>query len=256
MHAATNQCLQLTSEGALKWGTADYETGKPGACGETRNMDAVKAGCNDRSPSRRLNSTIEFPVLRMPHGPVFDSPSPTSILLIIRRIRMPRCAAIRHHHFECVTRLAAAACLVALPVILFAKQEPSVANEDRAGSQAPPEEVIDEVTVVAPRTARAIRSDIIRVEKVMYDIFNSLNTDPDYRVSCHWENRDTGNPTTIGKIKEWRCRTAYHSDILAEAFGGAAGPDATQNAMEASGSFAGPIRRHHEALKQYMAEIS
>jgi hypothetical protein len=156
---------------------------------------------------------------------------------------------------ERVMRLAAAACLAALPVILLAGQEPPVANDVPVEDASSPDEVIDEIRVVAPRTARSIRLDIIEVEKVMYDIFNSLNTDPDFRVSCGWENRDTGNPSTTSRIKEWRCHTAYESYIVAQEFGGAAGAAAIQNAMQASGSMAGPLRRHREALKQHMAEL-
>jgi hypothetical protein len=156
---------------------------------------------------------------------------------------------------ERVMRLAAAACLAALPVILLAGQEPPVANDVPVEDASSPDEVIDEIRVVAPRTARSIRLDIIEVEKVMYDIFNSLNTDPDFRVSCGWENRDTGNPSTTSRIKEWRCHTAYESYIVAQEFGGAAGAAAIQNAMQVSGSMAGPLRRHREALKQHMAEL-
>ena len=156
---------------------------------------------------------------------------------------------------ERVMRLAAAACLAALPVILLAGQEPPVANDVPVEDASSPDEVIDEIRVVAPRTARSIRLDIIEVEKVMYDIFNSLNTDPDFRVSCGWENRDNGNPSTTSRIKEWRCHTAYESYIVAQEFGGAAGAAAIQNAMQASGSMAGPLRRHREALKQHMAEL-
>ena len=156
---------------------------------------------------------------------------------------------------ERVMRLAAAACVAALPVILLAGQEPPVANDVPVEDASSPDEVIDEIRVVAPRTARSIRLDIIEVEKVMYDIFNSLNTDPDFRVSCGWENRDTGNPSTTSRIKEWRCHTAYESYIVAQEFGGAAGATAIQNAMQASGSMAGPLRRHREALKQHMAEL-
>ena len=155
---------------------------------------------------------------------------------------------------ERLMRLPAVALLLALPTTLIAGQEQSVAGVNEAEGESPGE-VIDEITVIAPRTARSIRADIVRVEEAMYDIFNSLNTNPDFRVSCGWENRDTGNPTTTSRIKEWRCRTAYESYIVAREFGGAAGATAIQNAMQASGSMAGPLRRHREALKQHMAEL-
>lgn len=154
-----------------------------------------------------------------------------------------------------VMRLATFALMLSLPATMLAGQQRTVSGENKAESESPPGEVIDEITVIAPRTARSIRAHIIRVEEAMYDIFNSLNTNPDFRVSCGWENRDTGNPTTTSRIKEWRCHTAYESYIVAQEFGGAAGATAIQNAMQASGSMAGPLRRHREALKQHMAVL-
>ncbi len=154
------------------------------------------------------------------------------------------------------TRLAAVALLLALPAILFARQEPPAAGEDSAGSESPSEEVIDEVTVVAPRTAASIRADIIRVEEVMYDIFNELNKEPDYRVSCGWENRNTGNPSTTSRIKEWRCQTAYERGISGREFRDVAGAAPTvEGATLTSGTLSGPIRRHREAFKRHMAEL-
>lgn len=157
----------------------------------------------------------------------------------------------------CVTRLAVVACLLALSPVLFARQKSPAAEDESAGSEPPSEEVIDEVTVVAPRTVASIRSDIIRVEEVMYDIFNSLNTDRDFRVSCGWENRNTGNPSTTSRIKEWRCQTAYERGIPGREFRDVAGAAPTvEGATLTSGTLSGPIRRHREAFKQKMLELA
>lgn len=151
-----------------------------------------------------------------------------------------------------------------LPAVVLAvsapvwPQVPESAGETIAptAESDPPEEAIEEITVVAPRTVRSIRSDIIRVEEVLYDLFNSLNTNPDFRVSCGWENRNTGNPTTTSRIKEWRCQTAYERDILAQELGGASGEEAIQRAMQLGPSMAGPVRRHREAFEQHLIEVA
>ena len=129
-------------------------------------------------------------------------------------------------------------------------------GESPAPGPEPPEEAIDEITVVAPRTVGAIRADIHRVDEYMYDLFNALNKDPDFRVACGWENRNTGNPTTTSRIKEWRCQTAYERDILAQELGGATGEAAIQRAVEIGPSMAGPIQRHRQAFEQQIIELA
>ena len=121
---------------------------------------------------------------------------------------------------------------------------------------APVDETIDEITVVAPKTEMAIRAEIIAVEEKMFDIFNAVNSNRDFHVVCGWEDRDTGNPSTISRLKEWRCVSIGEKHILSKEFANITGRDAVANARALETLMQGPVRRHREQMRTHMIELA
>ena len=141
---------------------------------------------------------------------------------------------------------------------LSAAWSPVHAAQSAAGEdpQAASEKPIDEITVVAPRSENSIRAEIIAVEEKMFDIFNAVNTNRDFHVVCGWEDRDTGNPSTVSRLKEWRCVSLGEKHILSREFANVTGRDAVANARSLETLMQGPIRRHRANMQQEMIALA
>lgn len=136
-----------------------------------------------------------------------------------------------------------------IPLLLLAVSLPAQAQEAE-----PPDETIDEITVVAPRTEPSIRAELIQVEEEMFDHFNSLHHDRDFYMHCGWENRR--GFSTASRLKVWECRSGYEKEILTREFGGVSGVDAVANARALNVLTEGPIRRHREEFRKKMIELA
>ena len=107
-----------------------------------------------------------------------------------------------------------------------------VEREDAANN-----EVVDEITVVAPRSIPNLKSDIIRVERRMYSLYNEMNTDRMYDIHCRLEKVYASNR------KERICLPAFEHGVMEEAWNdlstwtGANMPEAE-------------LRRHREVLRE------
>jgi len=83
-------------------------------------------------------------------------------------------------------------------------------NSDNALKKAETDK-IDEVTVIGPQSLTTLRRELIAAEDNVYAIFNALNTDDDYDITCRKEAR-------VGsQIQHRVCEAKIYRDKAAEA---------------------------------------
>jgi len=105
------------------------------------------------------------------------------------------------------TRSLAGLLVVASAAVAIAQE--SLANESTVDE--PSEQIIDEVTVLGVRDLAALRTEVIRAEDVVYDIYNELNDGDGYDIICKKETR-------IGsQIPRRVCQTRMFRDAVSEA---------------------------------------
>lgn len=118
-------------------------------------------------------------------------------------------------------------------------------------ARAIPDDVIDEIIVVAPRSRFMIEEDIRRADIEMYTIFNSLNDDKRFNVYCDWENR---NDSQMGsRLKRHVCRPAFEEGIDTFQFGGPGDSINIDNSINRS---AGEIARDRRKLEEKMLALA
>ena len=121
---------------------------------------------------------------------------------------------------------------------------PAVAQEDDTNALEQAEkEMIDEVTVLGPRSLALMRKEIIAAEDKVFAIFNELNTDDGYDVICKKE-------TSIGsQILQRVCKARLFRERQSEA---------AEDFYEDSAS--APVRinakRHSEILREKMRTLA
>ena len=91
----------------------------------------------------------------------------------------------------------------------------STAQTQDTGSPASKEQdvqtrPIEEITVLGERTFFTLRLEIEAAEEEVYGLFNELNTNDDFDVTCTWE------AYTGSHIKRRRCMAAYLREAQAE----------------------------------------
>jgi len=107
-----------------------------------------------------------------------------------------------------VNQLQQAICAVIVPLLWSSAiaQEDSVATLEKTES-----DMIDEVTVLGPRSLALMRKELIAAEDNVFAIFNDLNTDDDYDIICKKETR-------IGSQILYRvCKARMYRDRKSEA---------------------------------------
>lgn len=119
------------------------------------------------------------------------------------------------------------------------------------GARAIPDDVIDEIIVVAPRSRFMIEEDIRQADIALYSVFNSLNDDRRYNVYCDWEDR---NDSQMGsRLKRHVCRPAFEEGIDTFQFGGPGDSINIDNSINRS---AGEIERDRQKLAEKMAALA
>jgi len=114
------------------------------------------------------------------------------------------------------------------------------------------EEPIDEIIVVAPRSLVAIKRQMERADKVLFEIANTLIEDPLYKVYCRRETRAGTN------IKRRICKPGFEDELLSEAW---EEERAMQRMGEGSFSFnydlpEAEMRKHRQKQKEIMIELA
>jgi len=127
---------------------------------------------------------------------------------------------------------AVVACLSA-----FAQESTDYANHERD------EEVVDEITVVAPRSIGIIRSQIVSADRVMYRIFNGMTTDRRYQVHCTLSSQ----PGT--RLKRRMCIPNFERGVLNEAYD----DSSTWTSFNIP---AGDLERHRKEFRKMMIEFA
>ena len=89
---------------------------------------------------------------------------------------------------------AAIVCTMALPL--------AAAAQDDA--------VDEEVVVVGNKSVSTLRKEVYKAEEAFYDIYNSLNDDPEYKVKCYYET------ATGTHVKNHVCRAQFVIDAYAK----------------------------------------
>jgi hypothetical protein len=114
----------------------------------------------------------------------------------------------------------------------------SVDTDSSAASQ-----VMDEITVIAPKSVMAISADIRRADQMLYGIFNEMNTDREFDVHCRLEKVYASNR------KARVCLPAFEYGVLEESWNDlSTWTDAVRPAAE--------IRRNREIFKQKMIDFA
>jgi len=73
------------------------------------------------------------------------------------------------------------------------------------------DEVVDEITVMGVRDLGALRTELMRAEDEVYDLYNEINEDDDYDIVCK-------RVALIGsQIKRRVCQARIYRDALSEA---------------------------------------
>lgn len=68
------------------------------------------------------------------------------------------------------------------------------------------DEATDEIVVVGDKSAGQLRREVYQAEEDFYDLYNSLNDDPDYNVNCYYET------ATGTHVKNHVCRAKFVTD--------------------------------------------
>lgn len=67
----------------------------------------------------------------------------------------------------------------------------------------------EEVVVVSKKSIAKLRKEVYQAEEEFYELYNTLNDDPDYVVRCHYET------ATGTRVKNHVCRAKFVSDSFA-----------------------------------------
>ncbi len=110
-------------------------------------------------------------------------------------------------------------------------------------NHVPDEEVVDEITVIAPRSIGIIKSQIINADRAIYRIFNSMTTDRLYEVRCSLSSR-AGT-----RLKRHTCLPNFERGVLNEAFD----DSSTWTSFDIP---EGDLERHREAFRKMMIEFA
>ena len=69
--------------------------------------------------------------------------------------------------------------------------------------------ILPEIVVKGDNSLRSLKMDVMRAEKLKYEIFNNLNSTDEFDITCKWYS-------TLGtRIKQWRCNVDYMEDAVA-----------------------------------------
>ncbi len=121
-------------------------------------------------------------------------------------------------------------------------QEPPLQEADELQAIAVKQEPLEEVIVIAPRSLSSMRAEIIEVENKVFDIFNAVNSDNDYDVSCRRET------PSFSHIPQRVCRPRFVDRIESSA---------TQMYLRGDGYFdpRAEIRHHQQILEERMRTL-
>jgi hypothetical protein len=121
-------------------------------------------------------------------------------------------------------------------------QEPAVQEVDELQAIVVEQERLEEVVVVAPRSLNSIRAEILKVENNAIDLFNEINNDDDYDISCRRET------PTLSYIPQRVCRPRFRDRIEARA---------AQDFLRGNGdlSVGAEIRQHQQILEERMRTL-
>ena len=104
------------------------------------------------------------------------------------------------------------------------------------------DETIDEITVVSARTLGQMRTEIVRAEDQAYAIFNELNADDGYDITCKRETR-------VGsQIVRRVCLARMYRDALSEATEDAVGDETAGVVVGVSTVGANISAKKHQAI--------
>ena len=70
--------------------------------------------------------------------------------------------------------------------------------------------VDEEVVVVGNKSVSTLRKEVYQAEEAFYDLYNSLNDDPEYDVKCYYET------ATGTHVKNHVCRAKFVADSYAK----------------------------------------
>ena len=129
------------------------------------------------------------------------------------------------------------------------------AEADSAGAGAAAgdvPEVVDEITVIAPRSLRVLERQIERADEAMYGLFNKLNKDPLYNVHCRLEKGFASN------IRRRVCKPEFEREIMSEVLEDEIrmGNLGEQNYSSSYSLPASELRDHREELKRRMIRLA
>jgi len=121
-------------------------------------------------------------------------------------------------------------------------QEPPSAPASPNGTSEQNSAAMEELTVVAPQSLSTMRDELIRAEEDVLAVFNSLNDDDDYDITCRRERPIGSNiPVRV-------CKAAFVDREQAKA---------AQDYLGGRGYVdpIGQLRYHEEILRQKMSEL-
>ena len=74
---------------------------------------------------------------------------------------------------------------------------------DKTSGKEMLEFTMPEIVVKGDNSLTSLRSDVIRAEKLKFEVFNKLNSTDDYDITCEWR------APTGSRIKRWGCNVGY-----------------------------------------------
>ncbi len=121
-------------------------------------------------------------------------------------------------------------------------QEPAAQEPDESQVILVEQEPLEEIVVIGPRSLSSMRAEIIEVENKVFDIFNAVNSDNDYDVSCRRET------PSFSHIPQRVCRPRFVDRIEA---------NTAQIYLRGDGYFdpRAEIRHHQQILEERMRTL-
>ncbi len=141
--------------------------------------------------------------------------------------------------------IASHSCLIVASLCMFQisySQEPAAQESGESQVILVEQETLEEIVVIGQRSLSSMRTEIIEVENKVFDIFNAVNSDNDYDVSCRRET------PSFSHIPQRVCRPRFVDRIEA---------NTAQIYLRGDGYFdpRAEIRHHQQILEERMRTL-
>ena len=101
--------------------------------------------------------------------------------------------------------------VVTTAALLLLGLSTSALGQNESSQREEPPRVVEEVIVIGSKSLFDLQRELYQAEEVLYDLFNSFNTDDDLDVRCY-------KVAPIGsRIKQRVCKTRLHRELLRKA---------------------------------------